>query len=81
MKHRLPEGRETLTAHDVRYLEVCAACGELADNRMTVWHMHPACYYNAYGDADVLALSMPDQDKFALSDIPASLMKQLLDQR
>ncbi len=80
-KHRLPEGREALTAHDVRHLKTCTSCGELADDRMTVWHMHPECYYRAYGEADVLGLPIDDQNKFSLGDIPASLMKRLLDQR
>lgn len=91
-KHRLPDGRENLKAHDVRHLCVCAHCGNLADDRETVspnhhfphvpetWH--PKCLFEEYGgDYVVERLSRDQQNKFALGDIPVEVMKKLLRQR
>lgn len=79
------------TAHDVRHLCVCGRCGELADDRDTVTydtpasagiHWHPQCFYERYGRQVVIERLPPDQqDKFRLRDVPAGVMKRLLQVR
>lgn len=84
MKNRRQLAR---TAHDVRHLCICEGCAELGDDRDMVHSLencspfafHPKCFHKRYGDEAVLKfLSKTDQDKFALSDIPTALMKQLV---
>ena len=79
------------TAHDVRHLCVCEGCKELADDRDTVnpdhtqpfyrdTNWHPKCYYEKFGrQAVVERLSRDNQNKFRLCDIPAELMRELLE--
>jgi hypothetical protein len=87
LKYRLPDGRTKLKAHDVRHLCTCTKCGGLADDRATVspttypnieWRGHPECFYKAFGAVGVERLDREQQNKFALGDIPASLMKKLV---
>ncbi|WP_027521722.1 hypothetical protein [Bradyrhizobium sp. Ec3.3] len=35
-KHRLPDGRERMKAHDVRHLCLCGICGGIADQRTSI---------------------------------------------
>jgi hypothetical protein len=76
--YRLPDGRTTLKAHDVRHLCTCKVCGGMADNRETVFETHPKCYYEEHGRRAVLSLDVEDRNKFSLSDIPVALMKELI---
>lgn len=76
---RLPDGRTKLKAHDIRHLQTCKVCGGLADDRATVFETHPKCYYEEHGHRAVVTLNEEDRNKFALGDIPASLMKELLE--
>lgn len=80
-RHRLPDGRERLLAHDVRHLCECRVCGGLADDREVVGGAHPGCFYRAEGRLAVLALGDEDLAKFRLSDISADLMKAIVSSR
>lgn len=84
-KHRLPDGRTKLLAHDVRHLRSCTACGELGDGRTMircmVWGvgeaMHGGCAVKKLGDY-VLKLPAEELDKLTLSDTGVDLMKRIL---
>ena len=95
--YRLPDGRDKLKAHDVRFLRTCAICGGLADERAAIsvkvaygnkdfvrdlkdgfWH--PRCCFEHFGAKFVAELPATEQAKFCLSDIPASLMRELVEQ-
>lgn len=92
--YRLPDGRETLKAHDVRHLANCAICGGLADDRTAISYnaargypaadpnacWHPRCTFEYFGWKFVTELPATEQAKFCLSDIPASLMRELVEQ-
>jgi len=90
-QYRLPDGRTKLKAHDVRHLCTCTKCGGLADDRETVsptyapnisWQGHPSCFYEVFGPTAILErLTHEQQNKFTLGDIPASLMRKLLEGR
>ncbi len=76
--YRMPDGRTKLKAHDVRHLHTCKICGGMADDREVVSDAHPKCYYEEFGRQAVLSLGAEDRNKFALGDIPVSLMKELV---
>ena len=78
-EYRLPDGREKLKAHNVRHLCACKICGGMADDRETVFETHPKCYFEEFGGKTVLSLEAEDRGKFRLCDIPAALVKQLLE--
>lgn len=78
-EYRLPDGRTKLKAHDIRHFSTCKVCGGLADDRETVFETHPKCYYEEHGQRAVITLEEDDRNKFALGDIPASLMRELLE--
>jgi hypothetical protein len=86
-QYRLPDGRRTLRAHDVRHIEVCCECGGLADDRTSIppsksrgW-IHARCLYNRVGLSGVLKLPQMDQDRFCLSDMDPADMKTFVAQR
>src|SRR5512143_71344 len=84
-KHRLPDGRTELRAHDVRHLRACTSCGLIGDNRTMihcmVWgveeHFHGSCAVERLGD-HVLRLPVDERNKLTLKDTGADLMKRLL---
>lgn len=94
-QHRLPDGRTKIKAHDIRHLGLCAICGGIADKRAAVTYevahgypaqdpnamWHPKCTYEHFGEKFVLDLPDSEQNKFCLSDIPASVMKNIMEQR
>lgn len=88
--HKSPHGEVILrTAHDVRYLRVCAKCEGVGDDRNMIspWPIHdldrdarwhPRCFFEQQGDEDVLLLCESERGKFRICDIPKSLMKRLV---
>ncbi len=98
-RHRLPDGRVTVRAHDIRHLCLCGLCGGIADERTSISYnvayrcsripgdrkepdvfWHPACCYEHFGEKVILEMPESEQEKFCLSDIPASVMVKLLEQ-
>jgi hypothetical protein len=75
------------SARDVRHLCACAKCEGLGDERVMIdlipampdkrWH--PKCFYDEFGESDVISLRRADWAKFRLCDIPLKLMKRLVD--
>lgn len=85
-KYRLPDGRERITAHDVRHLRACTACGELGDNRTMircmVWGigetMHDECAVKKLGDY-VLKLPVEELNKISIGAAGSGLMRKIVD--
>lgn len=74
-----------MTAHDVRHLTTCCACGALADSRDLIEdaHMfwHGRCYRERFGVDALLRLPSAQTDKLTLGDIGGDTMRALLGQR
>lgn len=80
--HRLPNGRTTLKAHDVRHLSVCR-CGELTDRRTSIEHdgkhWHPSCLYREIGFEGMAALPASSRERVCISDMPADDMRKFIE--
>ncbi len=72
-----------IRAHDVRHMRPCAGCDGLADAREAVaadgavWH--PRCFHDANGLAGLEALAPEERRKVRISDVPAGIMKRLIE--
>lgn len=76
------------TAHDVRFLKVCASCKGLGDRRHMLsnleaygledGHHHTRCVAQRLGKG-VLLLAREQRNHFRLCDLDPELMRRLLD--
>lgn len=77
-----------MTAHDVRYLKACTACGELGDNRTMVkcmvWgcleQFHDTCAVEKFGNY-VLKLPAEELDKISIKAAGVELMRKIMELR
>lgn len=76
-----------MTAHDVRHLRACTACGELGDDRMMihcmVWgvmeHFHDECAVQKLGEYGVLKLPLDELNKISIGAAGPDLMRKIID--
>lgn len=71
------------TAHDVRRLRVCVACGGIDhDSRMLVLPTglhHDACVVGMLTEDEILALPASERAKLSIGATGSRMMKRLLD--
>lgn len=74
------------TAHDVRHLRTCDACGDLGDDRMMIdvgalgvqSMYHDGCAVSAFTQAEILRLPVEELNKFTLHATGVKLMKAIM---